>query len=50
MFTNQTIDELLEQMEHPELVFSYYRPAVSVGEALQHPAVDFQFWTNYAGQ
>ncbi len=48
MFTDATMDDLLERLNDPALSFYTYLPAVSVGEALYHPPDDFRFWTNRA--
>ena len=47
MFVEKGIDELLEMLDEPELVYYYYRPSLPVGEALKHSPNDYKFWVNH---
>jgi hypothetical protein len=46
MIVDETLDDMLEQLQSPRFTFYYYRQSCPVGEALTHPCSDYGFWIN----
>lgn len=46
LFIDATVEELLDQLIEPKLVYYDYAQGVPLSEAMNHPQDDFRFWVN----